>query len=161
MKTIESRGIRYGLSITIALIAFFFAMKAFGLIHNYGLRAFNGVIMFTGVYLAIYRYKQQKGEHFEFLQGLAVGLLTTGVVALSFSAFVTFYMMANPEFTAAVKANEPHGMYINEWGVALGIFIEAAASGFIFSFLTMQQLKTSVMPPLKKDKKHLALHQDH
>ncbi|RED92454.1 DUF4199 domain-containing protein [Marinoscillum furvescens] len=161
MKTIESRGLRYGLSITVALVAFFFIMKAFGLIHNYGLRAFNGIIMFVGVYLAIYRYKQQKQEQFEFLQGLGVGLITTLVVALSFSAFVTFFMMANPDFTAAVKANEPHGIYINEWGVALGIFIEAAASGFIFSFMTMQQLKTNILPEIKKNKKHLAIDGKH
>lgn len=145
---IEKRGLKYGLLTTVGLIAFFFLMMVLGLVHNYHLRALNALIMFTGVYLSIRSYKKARKDGFLFLKGMSVGLLTALVTAVTFTVFVVGYILANPEFMQALKANEPHGIYINEWGVAIIIFIEAAASGFMFSYLSMQWLKAKNMADL-------------
>lgn len=145
MKTLESRGVAFGLITTAGLIIFFFTIKALGLIHNFHLRFLNAVILFAGVYLSIYTFKKQRKGHFEFLEGTGVGLLTTLITAILFTGFVTGYVLANPDFMQAIKAKEPQGIYLNEIGVAIIIFIEAASSGVIFSYLSMQWLKENHM----------------
>lgn len=157
MKTIEARGVIFGLLTTAGLIAYFFIMKWLGLVHNINLRALNAVIMFAGVYLAIKTYKKYKheaGDHFQFMKGTGVGLITALTTAVVFSAFITGYVMASPEFMQSIKANEPQGIHINEWGIAVIIFIEAMASGFIFSYLSMQWLKENDMTYMKSPENH-------
>ncbi len=137
---IEKQGLVSGLAITTVLIAFFFLMKAVGLIHQYELRALNAIIMFTGVFLTIRAFKKNS-KNFSYLKGMSLGLLTSLSTAISFAVFVLLFVLSSPAFMEMIKANEPHGIYINEYGIAIVIFIEAAASGLIFSFLSMQWLK--------------------
>lgn len=138
---LERKGLINGLVITALLVVFFFLMKAFGLIHQYELRGFNAVIMFSGVFLSIRSYKRNHAEDFSYLKGMSLGLLTLLTTAFSFSVFVLLFMLFSPRFMEMIRINEPHGMYMNEYGIAIVIFIEAAASGFIFSFLSMQWFK--------------------
>lgn len=152
MKTIESRSLTFGVLTTAALIAYFMIMKAVGLVHNFELRAFNAIIMLAGVYLSIRTYKKSKEGHFQFLKGAGVGLLTSLVVAVTFTIFISTYIFLNPQFLAEIKQAEPQGKYINAWGVAIIIFIEAAASGFLFTYITMQWLKEPNMADLEESK---------
>ena len=150
MKTIESRSFRYGVLTTAVLIAYFMIMKAFGLVHNFELRAFNAIIMFTGVFLSIRSYKKWKGNNFQFLKGAGVGIMTSLVVAVLFSIFVTAYVGLNPAFLTEIKQTEPQGIHLNEWAIAIIIFIEAAASGFLFTYMSMQWLKSPNMSDLEE-----------
>lgn len=137
---IEKRGVISGLVISAVLVVFFFLVKSVGLIHNYELRGLNAFIMFFGVYVTIRAFKKGQ-KNFGYLQGMSLGLLTALTTAVSFSVFVLLYLVSDPSFMEVVKTNEPHGLYLNEYGISIVIFIEAAASGLIFSFMSMQWLK--------------------
>ena len=152
MKTIESRSLRYGVLTTAALIAYFLIMKAVGLVHNFELRAFNAIIMFTGVFLSIRSFKKWKGNNFQFLKGAGVGLMTSLIVAVLFTIFITAYVGLNPDFLAEIKRTEPQGVHLNEWAIAIILFIEAAASGFLFTYMSMQWLKSPNMSDLEESK---------
>lgn len=116
-------------------------MQLFGLEHIYGLRTLNAIIMFAGVFFSIKKYKQKLGVTFIFLKGGARGLVTSFTAAISFAAFMAVYLFLNDGFMAELKANAPHGVFMNEVGVSMIIFIEAIASGFIFTFISMQRMK--------------------
>tara|TARA_Y100001980_G_C14556908_1_gene353317 strand:- start:74464 stop:74940 length:477 start_codon:yes stop_codon:yes gene_type:complete len=141
---LEKKAFKNGLTITALLIAYFLIMKSVGLIHQYELRGFNAVIMFTGVFLTIRAYRKHHDRDFSYLRGMSLGVLTSLTTAVSFAAFVLIFILSSPNFMEMIRQNEPHGMYLNEYGIGIVIFIEAAASGFIFSFLTMQWFKDRV-----------------
>ena len=143
MESIEKRGVIFGAATTAGLIAYFSVMNVFGLSHNFNLRAFNAIIMFFGVFLSIKTYKDFKGKQFEFLKGAGTGLITSLVTATLFTVFFSLYIYLDPAFYAEIKAEEPQGIYMNAWGIAALIFIEAVASGFLFTYLSMQWLKKS------------------
>ncbi|WP_421878268.1 DUF4199 family protein [Marinoscillum sp.] len=88
-------------------------MKAVGLVHNFELRAFNAIIMLAGVYLSIHTYKKAKEGRFQFLKGAGVGLLTSLVVAVTFTIFISTYIFLNPQFLAEIKQAEPQGRISN------------------------------------------------
>lgn len=141
MKTIESHSIKYGLITTTLLVVYFLAMKSFGLVHNVNLRFFNGIIMTIGVYLAISTYKKHNAQEFNYLTGIGIGVFTSLVVAILFSAFISIYIIAFPDFLAKIKLYEPQGIYLNQMAIAIILFIEAMASGCMISFISMQWLK--------------------
>ena len=143
-RYIEKKAFTNGLVITALLIVYFLIMKSVGLIHQYELRGFNAVIMFTGVFLTIRAYRKHHDQDFGYLRGMSLGVLTSLTTAVSFSAFVLIFVLSSPNFMEMIRQNEPHGIYLNEYGIGIVIFIEAAASGFIFSFLSMQWFKDRV-----------------
>ena len=53
MNTSFSVALRYGLFVTIALIAYFLVLRLFGLHENPWLRLFNGLAMAAGIYYSI------------------------------------------------------------------------------------------------------------
>ncbi|MEM9896442.1 MAG: hypothetical protein AAF789_08735, partial [Bacteroidota bacterium] len=139
MQSIEKHIIKYSSITIIGLIIFFYAMKALNLIQVVELRALNSLIMFSGAYLAIKGFRDKHFKYsFNYLSGLAVGFFISITVAIGFSVFVCAYMFLDPAFLAQVKAEQPQGQYLNEFAIAMVIFIEAMASGFLFSYSSMQ-----------------------
>ncbi len=143
MSTIflEKRGFTSGLAISAILIVFFFLMKAIGIIHQYELRGLNAIILFVGIFLSISSLKKDQEEAFGYLRGLSLGILTSLTTAVSFSIFMLLFLLSSPEFMEMIKNKEPHGTSLNPYGIAMVIFIEAAASGFVLSLLSMQWFK--------------------
>jgi hypothetical protein len=139
----ERKGILYGLLTTLVLIAYFFAMKGLGLSHNVELRAVNALFMFMGIFLSIRALKKEDEKSFGYLNGVLQGVITAGTVAISFGLFVFTYLSLDSAFLAEIKQVEPQGMYINAPGFAGLIFIEALASGLLFTYMSMQYLKKS------------------
>ena len=137
----EKKGIIYGLITSTVLIGYFFLMKALGLAHNVELRALNALFMFTGIFLSIRSYRKENDPNFEYLKGLGQGAITSGTVALTFGLFVFALLSLDVTFLAEIKQMEPQGMYINPSGFAGLIFIEAFASGLLFTYASMQYLK--------------------
>lgn len=153
MKTIESQAIKFGLITTTILIAYFLIMQAFGLVHNINLRFFNAIIMTGGEYFAINKYKNTSGKHFNYLEGIGVGVFTTLTVAITFCAFISLYIVAFPDFMAQIKAYEPQGIYLNPLAIGIIVFMEATASGFMISYISMQWLKKDRHLSVKNKKK--------
>ncbi len=140
----ENRSIIVGIITAVALILFFLLMKYVGLVHNIGLRFLNAFIMFGGVFYTVRNLRVNHPEDFNFLKAIAMGMLTAFVSAIIFSLFVFTYVgFINPAFMETVKEVEPFGDYLNPFAVSLAIFIEAIASGFLFSYASVQLLKMS------------------
>lgn len=139
--SIEKIGLQWGL-ITLGLLgAFFLIMKFAGLIHVPELRILNAVIMFYGVFQAISQAKAELSG-FNYFKGMGAGILTSLVAAFSFSIFGIIYLtLIDPSFLNSIQANEPLGIYMNEYSASLQIFIEGSASGVLLSFASMQWLK--------------------
>lgn len=143
--TIITTGRAYGIYTAIALIAFFFLMKLVGLIEVYELRILNVIFLFAGVYLAM-RHFRKRAEHPSYLNGLGVGMLTSAIALLIFSAFVVIYLAAiDPDFMTSLKEDEYFGQYLNPYIAGAAIFLEGTLSGLLVSFILMQYYKKSHM----------------
>lgn len=144
----EKRGIIFGLLTTIAMIIFFFIMHLFGLTHHYYLRALNALFLFAGIYFAIKTHHKQyphvnpkKRSRISFLNEGAVGLVTTFSTGVMFAVFVAAYLYLDDEFLRIIRENEPQGRFLTPPAIAFLIFLEASASGFVFTFILAQMLK--------------------
>jgi hypothetical protein len=128
-------------------MGFFLIMKMAGLAQITELRALNAVIMFSGVYLAIRNFKKQNfNVDFSYLSGITMGFFTGLVVAITFSLFVGIYLAIDGAFLEAIMVNNAQQRFMNPLTIAVVIFIEALASGMLFSFISMQYLKPSYSP---------------
>jgi len=154
METIEKHIVKHGLVITLGLIAYFFLMKVLGLAQITELRVLNAIIMFTGIFLSIRNFKRKKfAFEFNYLTGIATGFFTGMVTAFSFGIFIAAYIYFDPPFLAAIVADNPQMDFLNPVTSAMVIFIEAIASGFLFSYISMQYLKKDVTIPISKASK--------
>ncbi|MEM9326689.1 MAG: DUF4199 domain-containing protein [Bacteroidota bacterium] len=141
-KNLTNHVLKYVGLITGGLVIYFLTMVALGLEHNFGLRTLNAVILASGVFLAIREFKQNTFDtRFSFLSGMGVGFMISLMSAIAFAAFIGLYLVMHPAFLAEIQATEPQGQYMNEVGLSLLIFIEALASGILFSYGSMQYLK--------------------
>lgn len=148
MNHLEKTAVKYGLLTTGALSLYFLLMYQLGLAHNVELRIFNALFMFLGIFLSVRSYKRKEKREFQFLKGFAVGLATSLVVGVTFCLFIAAFMGINPDFLISIKANELQGVYINTVGLLVLIFIEATASGILFTYMSMQWLKSKNMADL-------------
>ncbi len=142
MKSLKNHIIKYGLLTTAGLIGFFLFMRITGLAEITELRSLNALIMFAGVFLSIRDFKrQQLDTEFGYLSGIASGFFTGIIVAISFSLFVGTYITLDPVFLAAIVTDNAQIDFLNPITASMVIFIEAMASGFLFSYISMQYLK--------------------
>lgn len=142
MQTLEKHVVKFGVLTTVGLIGLFLAMKMAGLLQVTELRLLNAIIMFSGIFLSIKTYRDGEFKvRFNYLSGIATGFLTGLVTAILFSIFVGIYVNINPVFLASIVAENPQKDFLNPLTSAMVIFIEAIASGFLFSYASMQYLK--------------------
>ncbi|MEP0985238.1 hypothetical protein [Ekhidna sp.] len=129
-------------------------MKILGLIYIIELRAFNSLIMFTGAFTAIKKFRNNKSNlEFNYLSGIATGFSVGLMTATLFSIFVAIYLFADASFLAAIIEQQTQKLFMNEITISMVIFVEAMASGFLFSYISMQWLKADKTVPLKKASK--------
>ncbi|MEL7147474.1 MAG: DUF4199 domain-containing protein [Bacteroidota bacterium] len=145
MKTLNTQIIKYGITIFVALTGYFLAMDALGLVHNLNLRIFNAIILFSGIFILLKRFKKQKyDKSFSYLNGLSAGFFVTLIATVGFALFMIAYLLINPDFLMAIRTNEPQGIYLNIPAIVTLIIIEGVASGILFSYMSMQFLKEGV-----------------
>ena len=151
MKSLEKHVVRSGLLTTGGLIVYFLLMRVLGLAEVTELRALNALIMFSGIYLTIKEFRDGTfDDTFGYLTGIAVGFFTGIVIAISFSLFVGVYMTLDPVLLAAIVADNPQKEFLNPMTSSMVIFIEAIASGFLFSYASMQWLKEDKVQTVKQ-----------
>ncbi len=138
---IERTALRYGIITGVTLIAFFFLMLGIGMIQEYELRILNIIFLFAGVYMAINSYRE--GDQSNYLGGIGVGMLTSGIALVIFSTFVIIFLATNPLFMESLRAHEYFGRYLNPYIAGVVIFIEGTISGLLVSFILMQYYKRS------------------
>jgi hypothetical protein len=144
MNTSFSVALRYGIFITIALIAYFLVLRLFGLHENPWLRLFNGIAMAFGIFYAIKYYKLKTGETFTYVNGFKTGLITGFIGTILFTAFMAIYMFhLDPDFTQKLL-----GEWFNNYDAGAGILvfiilIEGLSSSVILTLTFMQIFKKS------------------
>lgn len=139
--TADRLGIRWGVLIYLALAAYFLIMKAAGLIYVTELRVFNGVFMFYGIYRAV-RFSYLHTGELNYFRALASGLWTAFVASVLFAASGAFYLaLINPGFVNELQSNEPLGAFMTVYSAPLKVFIEGSASGFLFTYASLQWLR--------------------
>ncbi len=142
-NSVEHIALRFGTGLTLSLTGFFFLMKAVGLVHNLELRALNILIMFSFLLMAIKYYQNNHKESLTYFKGVGLGLLTALIGSFTFAIFTLVYItILDPQFMQVIVENEPFGQYLNPFMVAVTIFIEGSASGFLLTYAILQWRKT-------------------
>ena len=145
MKALNTQILKHGALVFFGLTAYFLLMVAADLVHNLNLRLFNAVIMFSGIFLLLKRFKKQNFDKpFTYLNGLGAGLLVTIIGTAAYAIIMAIYLITNPDFMMEIKQEEPQGNYLNIPAMVLLILIEGIASGILFSYTSMQFLKVNV-----------------
>jgi hypothetical protein len=148
--SIEKIGIVAGIFTFIFLGLYFLAMKLLGLVHMIEFRLLNGVIMFFGCFSAV-KMSKNNLKDFDFLKGYGAGLLTALIASTLFALFGFIYLQfINPSFIQEIKSNELLGIYQNKYIASAQIFIEGAASGFLFTHASVVWFKKDMTKEVKK-----------
>ncbi len=142
----EKIGIKYGLLTAAGLVIYFFLMNVLNLTHHTALHFLNGIIMTTGVVMAIRAYKRIKHGVLSYFSGLGVGVITAIVGTLLFAVFMVIYVNVGGADLLETLSSQPYiGERIN---ITPGIVIfsvlmlEGVMSGAMVSFIAMQYFKT-------------------
>lgn len=143
-QSIEMIGLKYGIFSAIAFILFFFLMQLFGLEQIYWLRAINYVFLAIGIIIGIKEYRRKHQRSFSYMNGIAVGMITSVVSSLIFAFFIAIYLdLIDPEFMAQIKEDQMFGSYLNPYIAAAVIFLEGTLSGAFTAFVLMPYFKRS------------------
>jgi hypothetical protein len=132
----------YGTLIALALIVYFFAMYAMGLVHVIELRLLNLFIMLGGIYMAMRQYKRTHAGHLNYFRGLTVGVSTATIGASTFAAFLLIYLKIDGNLMQSIIDNEPMGRYLNEYVAAAIVTLEGVFSGFTMTYLLLNYVET-------------------
>jgi hypothetical protein len=132
----------YGTLIALALIVYFFAMYAVGLVHVIELRLLNLFIMLAGIYFAMKQYKRTHEGHLNYFRGLSIGVYTAVIGASTFAVFLLFYLKIDHNLMRHIIENEPMGHYLNEYIAAAVVTLEGTFSGFTMTYLLLNYVET-------------------
>ena len=130
----------YGLFTAIGLILLFLFMKMIGLAQIVELRALNFFVMGAGIIFALRSFRK-KSDHYNYLNGLALGLFVAIVGSILFAIFVFIYTsFLDPKFMDYIEATQPFGRYLNPYMVSVAIIIEGIGSGLILAFIVINYM---------------------
>ena len=136
--------VKYGLAISIGLIAYFFICSLFGVHINPIYSLVNSVITGIGIYTALKQYRLHSDGKFNYQNGFVIGLLTGFYASVIFTIFFAIYSTeVNPEFL-----NQLLPMWRGTYGTSTGMIIfSIAVMGFattlVLTLTFMQLLKDS------------------
>ncbi|MEM6844409.1 MAG: DUF4199 domain-containing protein [Bacteroidota bacterium] len=141
---IQKLALKHGILMMLALVGYFFLMKAFSLDHHLELRALNLIILFSFVFTALKSYKKRNNNQLPYLAGIQLGMLTSVIGVISFAVLVFVYVtVLVPDFMVEIKEQEPFGQFLNPFLVMVTIVIEGLSSGFLASYASLQYLRPS------------------
>ncbi len=132
----------YGLRIGVGLIVYFVVMHLVGLSHHVELRLLNLLILITGVYLALKKFKDSHGEHLNYFRALITGVATAGIGSAMFAVFLFFYMKFDTSLMQSIVENEPMGRYLNPYIASFIVALEGLFSGLLVTFILINFVQT-------------------
>mgnify|MGYP003433678719 FL=1 len=142
----------YGLRIAAGLIAYFLVMKIIGLSHHVELRLMNLVILSSGIYLALKKFKMTHTDHLNYFRGLIMGVATGGIGSLVFGLFLFIWMQVDTGMMQSIMENEPMGRYLNPYMSAFIVVLEGFFSGLLVTFVLLNWVTTDeVNDPVDKE----------
>lgn len=136
--------IKFGLAISVGLIAYFLILSLFGLHTNPIYSLFNGVIMGVGIYSAIKLYREKKGSKFKYQKGFSRGLLTGFNATIIFTIFFGIYATElSPDFLGELISMWRTEYDTNIGIVLFGVALMGFATSVVLTLAFMQYFKRS------------------
>ena len=132
----------YGLRIAAGLILYFILMKVFGLAHHAELRLLNLLILVTGVYFALKKFKNTHEDHLNYFRALITGVATGAIGSLVFALFLFFYMKVDAGMMQSIIDGEPMGRFLNPYMAAFIVALEGFFSGLLVTFVLINYVHT-------------------
>lgn len=132
----------YGLRIAVGLIAYFLVMHFAGLSHRVELRLLNLLILVTGVYLALKRFKETHESHLHYFRALVTGVATAAIGSFIFAGFLFLYMSFDDALMQSIIQNEPMGRYLNPYMASFIVALEGVFSGLLVTFILINFVHT-------------------
>jgi hypothetical protein len=136
-------GIKAGLITFVALVIYFFLMKAIGFMDSTVAWAINFVILGTGIVRAFEYYRSRTTLNVEYIPGLILGIVTTAAAVFPFAVFVYFFFSrTDDELLLSLKDNVLFmGDQITPTRAAFATAIEGICSGVVITFIIMQYFR--------------------
>ena len=132
----------YGLRIAVGLIVYFVVMHLTGLSHHVELRLLNLLILVTGVYLALKKYKETHASQLNYFRALATGVSTAAIGSFLFAIFLFAYMKIDTSLMTSIVENEPMGRYLNPYIASFIVALEGLFSGLLVTFILINYIST-------------------
>lgn len=136
--------IKFGLFISIGLIAYFLLISIFNAHTNPFFSLFNPVIVGAGMFLAINAYKKEKGRKFKYQKGFKTGIITGFLATIIFTIFFAFYATeVDPDFMQKLLSKWYSNEYINIGILIFTVALMGFATTVVLTLAFMQILKDS------------------
>ena len=132
----------YGLRIGIGLIVYFVVMHMVGLSHHVELRLLNLLILVTGVYLALKKFREDHDAHLNYFRALVIGVSTAAIGSVMFGVFLFGYMTLDASLMDSIRLNEPMGRYLNHYMAGFIVALEGLFSGLLVTFILINYVQT-------------------
>lgn len=135
--------IKYGVLITILLIAYFLILRLLNLHTLTVLSGFNAVIFGFGIYLAITNFKKTN-KNFKYEKGFQVGLLSGFFAAVLFGISMAVYMYhIEPSFAKTIIEGWDINISNGPFVLIVSVLVMGLATSFVLTLAFMQLLKDS------------------
>ena len=132
----------YGLRIALGLIVYFLIMHLVGLSHEVELRLLNLLILVTGVFFALKKFRETHEDHLNYFRALITGVATAAIGSCLFAAFLFIYMSLDDGLMASIRENEPMGRYMNPYIASFIVALEGLFSGLLVTFILINFVPT-------------------
>ncbi len=136
--------VRFGIVISVFLIAFFLILSLFNAHTNPAFSLFNSVITAFGIYKAIKSCKLREGNKFNYTNGFTTGIITGFVATMIFTIFFTFYATEiNTNFLIELLEVFKGDYHVGIGLVAFTVAIMGFATTVVLTLAFMQLFKNS------------------
>ena len=132
----------YGVAIAAVLIVYFLIMNFAGYAHHVELRLVNVIILVTGTYMALKKFKHTHEEHLNYFRALITGVATGAIASFIFALFLFLYMKLDNELMESIIKNDPMGRYLNPYIAAFIVALEGVFSGLLVTFILINYVTT-------------------
>lgn len=132
----------YGLRIALGLTVYFVVMNLAGLAHEVELRLLNLLILVTGVYLALKKFRETHEDHLNYFRALITGVATAATGSLLFAMFMFLYMTIDESLMRSIIENEPMGRFMNPYIASCIVALEGLFSGLLVTFILINFVAT-------------------
>lgn len=132
----------YGLRIALGLVVYFVVMHIFGLSHKVELRLLNLLILVTGVFFALKKFRETHEDHLNYFRALITGVATAAIGSCLFAAFLFVYMTLDESLMTSIRENEPMGRFMNPYIASFIVALEGLFSGLLVTFILINFVHT-------------------
>jgi hypothetical protein len=142
--SIERVGLKAGLITCTSLIIYFMIMKYFNFMNSAIAWSLNFIILWAGIIFSYHYYRSKTILNVNYIQGLILGGITTGVCVVPFVFFIYIYFSVIDTVLLQLLKNNLlfMGEQITPVTAAGSTMVEGLCSGVIISFIMMQYLRS-------------------